>query len=203
MSQNRTGVDAAVGNWPDVLDVAVAECVQVVRAGSGSDWSVRAGRLDWTCRATALHIASDLVGYTGRLTAPRERGYVPFEVVFEEEPDAEGMAEAIRSTGGLLSAAARTAAPGVLSWHPFGMAGPVDLCAMGVVEGLVHAHDIAEGLGIQWQAPGALAARPLEHLFGQAREPGDAWRELLVATGRVPGPDGIHATSWRWHNTGM
>ena len=125
-----------------------------------------------------------------------------FEIAFEGTPDADGMAEVIRATGGLLCAAARTTAPGVRSWHPYGMAGPVDFCAMGMVEALVHAHDIAEGLGIAWDAPGWLAARPLEHLFGQAPGEQDAWHALLVATGRVPGVDRTYVTSWRWHNTG-
>jgi hypothetical protein len=199
---NPAEVDANVGDWPKVLDAAVAECVRVVLEGSREDWSATAGRLDWDCRATVLHIASDLVAYAGQLAAPRQRGYVPFDIVFEGTPDAEAMAEVIRATGGLLGAAARTTAAGVLSWHPYGMAGPVDFCAMGAVEAIVHTHDIAQGLDIEWQAPGWLASRVLMHLFGRAAGPSDSWHSLLVATGRVPDDDGAYATSWRWYNTG-
>jgi hypothetical protein len=196
-------VGRAARTWPEVLEAAVDECVAVVLAGSDADWSANAGRLDWDCRGTVLHLASDFVGYAGQLTAPRPHGYVPFDVVLDGNPDAEGLAEVVRATGGLLAAAGRTTAVGVVSWHPYGMAGPSDFCAMGAVEALVHTHDLSEGLEVPWEAPEWLAARVLQHLFSPEQRPGSAWHALLVATGRVPDDSGAFPTSWRWHNTGM
>jgi hypothetical protein len=190
------------GAWPDVLDAAVSEVVDVVRQGSGADWSAKAGRLDWDCRRTVRHVASDFVGYAGQLTAPRPKGYVPFDVVLEDESDAEGLAEVMRSTGGLLSAAARTASPEVRSWHPYGMAGPTDFCAMGVAEALVHAHDLSEGLKVSWEAPESLAASVMQHLFQVSPTPGASWSALLLATGRIPDGNGAYSEDWRWYNTG-
>jgi hypothetical protein len=202
VSGSSVEVDATVGGWSGVVEASVGECVGVMRAGSGADWSSTAGRLDWDCRETALHLASDFTAYAGQLMAPRQRGYVPFDIIFAGEPGADGMAEVVRATGGLLSAAARATGKGVQSWHPYGMAGPADFCAMGAVEAIVHTHDLARGLNIEWDAPDWIAARVLQHLFRQEAGPGDSWHSLLVATGRVPADDGIYATTWRWYNTG-
>lgn len=188
--------------WPDALDGAVTECVRVILAGAASNWAAPAGRLEWDCRTTVVHLASDFVGYAGQLTAPRTRGYVPFDVILDGEPTAEGLAEVVLATGGLLSSVCRTTDTDVVSWHPFGMAGPVDFCAMGVVEALVHTHDLSEGLDVSWQAPDSLADRVLRHLFPLVARADSAWRTLLVATGRVPDEIGVFATSWRWQNTG-
>ena len=184
------------------MEAAVAECVAVVHAGSDADWTAKAGRLEWDCRGTVLHLASDFVGYAGQLTAPRLHGYVPFDVVLDGNPDAAGLAEVVRATGGLLASAARTTAAGTVSWHPYGMAGPSDFCAMGVVEALVHTHDLSEGLHVSWEAPEWLATRVLEHLFSRGERPSSSWHALLLATGRVPGDTGAFTTAWRWHNTG-
>ena len=188
--------------WPAVLDAAVAELVQVVRAGSSADWSSKAGRLDWDCRETVLHVASDFVGYAGQLTAPRPNGYVPFDVTLDGEPDAAELAEVMRATGGLLSSVGRTTPPEVLSWHPYGMAGRDDFCAMGVVEALVHAHDLSEGLHLEWQPPPWLAERVLRHLFGKSPSLDASWQALLLATGRIPDDDGVYVERWRWRTTG-
>lgn len=187
--------------WPAVLDAAVNEVAAVVRSGALADWSAPAGRLEWDCRATVLHVASDFVGYAGQLTCPRDHGYVPFDVILEGDPEAGELAEVVRATGGLLSSVTRTTPSGILSWHPYGMAGPIDFCAMGVVEALVHAHDLAAGLGVSWEAPDALAARALGHLFNSEREQA-SWATLLRETGRIPGEDGVYVTQWRWYNTG-
>jgi hypothetical protein len=188
--------------WPDIVDAAVAECVAVVLAGSDANWAARAGRLEWDCRATVLHLASDFVGYAGQLTAPRLHGYVPFDVVLEGNPGAEELAEVLRATGGLLASVGRTTRAGVLSWHPYGMAGPADFCAMGAVEALVHTYDVSLGLKVPWAAPEELAAPVLQHLFTPPPLQHSSWHALLLATGRIPDDDGHISTSWRWHNTG-
>jgi len=184
------------------VDAAVAECVAVVLAGSDANWAAKAGRLEWDCRATVLHLASDFVGYAGQLTAPRLHGYVPFDVVLEGNPGAEELAEVLRATGGLLASVGRTTPAGVLSWHPYGMAGPADFCAMGAVEALVHTYDVSLGLKVSWAAPEELAAPVHQHLFTPPPLQHSSWNALLLATGRIPDDDGHISTSWRWHNTG-
>jgi hypothetical protein len=194
--------DGAVLPWSDVLDVAVSECVGVILDGTDADWSSKAGRLDWDCRATVLHLASDFVGYAGQLTAPRQSGYVPFDVVLDGDPNAVGLAEVIRATGGVLSSVGRTTSPETLSWHPYGMAGPADFCAMGTVEALVHTHDLSQGLNVTWEPPGWLVGRVLGHLFDLDQAGAGHWSDLLAATGRIPDANQVFVTSWRWHNSG-
>ena len=108
----------------------------------------------------------------------------------------------MRATGGLLASVGRTTPAGVLSWHPYGMAGPADFCAMGAVEALVHTYDVALGLKVSSAAPEQLPAPVLQHLFAPPPRRHSSWTALLLAAGRIPDDDGHISTSWRWHNTG-
>ncbi len=199
---DKLGANEEPELWPRALDAAVAEVISVVQAGSAANWSAKAGRLDWDCRKTVAHLASDFVGYAGQLTAPRQTGYVPFEVMLDETSDAQELAEVVRATGGLLSSVGRTAPPGVISWHPYGMAGSHDFCAMGVVEALVHTHDLSAGLRVPWEPPDQLPTLVLHHLFKQEPGPAASWPTLLQITGRTPDASGAFITKWRWQNTG-
>ncbi|MFC7742777.1 maleylpyruvate isomerase N-terminal domain-containing protein [Nocardiopsis composta] len=114
----------------------------------------------------------------------------------------EQLVQGLEATGGVLAAAVRTTPPEVRAWHPYGDAGPIGFAAMGMVEALVHTHDIAAGLGLGFTPPEEPVARVLDRLFPQAPGTGDPWSELLWCTGRgtLPGheaPDG-----WRWHGEG-
>jgi uncharacterized protein (TIGR03083 family) len=168
----------------------------------GADWSAPAGDLEWDCRDTVLHIASDFIGYAGQLTAPRTRGYAPFDVIFDDAPDPVGLRDVVRATGGILSAAVRTVPPTTLSWHPYGMAGPADFAAMGIVETLVHTEDLSRGLGFTWAPPAELCARVLDHLFAEVPRGHEPWPTLLWGTGRLALGERPRQQIWRWQNTG-
>jgi hypothetical protein len=127
---------------------------------------------------------------------------VPFDVVLDEAPGAEELTEVVRATGGLLVSVARTTPAGVVSWHPYGIAGGNDFCAMGVAEALLHAHDLSEGLLVAWEAPESLATPVLRHLFQWEPNPEPSWLTLLRLTGRVPDDTGALVKEWRWTNTG-
>jgi hypothetical protein len=70
---------------------------------------------------------------------------------------------------------------------------------MGIVETLVHAHDLAEGLGLAWDPPGDLCSRVLARLFPDAPGSTDPWPTLLWATGRAELPGHARRTTWRWY----
>jgi hypothetical protein len=72
---------------------------------------------------------------------------------------------------------------------------------MAVVETLVHTHDIAQGLNRQWSPPRELCLRVLRKLFPHVTVRGDAWHNLLWATGRAALPDRPRLTEWRWYGT--
>jgi hypothetical protein len=72
---------------------------------------------------------------------------------------------------------------------------------MGVVETLVHTHDLAEGFGLAWTPPSALCSRVLARLFPDAPDSADPWLTLLWATGRAELPGHPRLTTWRWDST--
>lgn len=72
---------------------------------------------------------------------------------------------------------------------------------MGIVETLVHTHDLAQGLGFAWNPPADLCSRVLARLFPDAPESTDPWPALLWATGRDELPGRPRLTTWRWDGT--
>jgi len=183
------------------VEEAVADCVAALGAVTGHDWGeVRAGRLEWTCRETAVHIAEDLFGYAGQLAGRHREGYAPFGISLEDGADDEGVLRVIATGGALLAAAVRTTPRAVRAWHPFPFqqVNREGFAAMGVAEVLLHTHDIAEGLGVTYQPPAGLAEFVLTRIFPHVRPGPTPWRTLLWATGRGELPGREPVTSWRW-----
>ncbi|MER7486503.1 GNAT family N-acetyltransferase [Streptomyces sp. NPDC126497] len=191
------------------MEEAVADCVAALGTVVDRDWrEVRAGRLEWSCRRTAEHIASDLVAYAGQLAGRAQDAYVPFEITLDgsedglDPADNAGVLQVITTTGALLAAAIRTAPRAVRAFHPFPFrhANREGFAAMGVAEVLLHTHDIAEGTGIAYEPPAELASFVLTRIFPRV-EPGPTpWRTLLWATGRGELPGREPVTGWRWSN---
>jgi uncharacterized protein (TIGR03083 family) len=184
----------------DDIDVSLEVALAALGHGLAKDWDVPAGDLTWSCRATAEHIASDLVAYSGQLTGRAQTGYIPFDVTLDRDADPAGTVAVIRATGGILSAVVRTAPPDIEVWHPYGMADASAVTAMGIVELLVHTDDICRGLGLAWEPPDAVCARVLSRLFPDVRQGSSPWGTLLWATGRTALPDRPRLDSWRWYN---
>jgi uncharacterized protein (TIGR03083 family) len=187
-----------------VTDEQVREAVDAVCSFLGGltqrDWTTRAGLLEWDCRRTAEHIASDLVAYAGQLTGQPSEGYVPFDITVDPNVSPADLVLVIQSTGGLLASAVATASPTASAWHPYGMGDSEAFAAMGIVESLVHTHDIAVGLAESWQQPPALCRAALERLFPERPQIDDAAQALLWCTGRTALPGRPRLQRWRWHN---
>ncbi|MFE0254618.1 GNAT family N-acetyltransferase [Streptomyces sp. NPDC059010] len=184
---------------------AVAGCVELLRTAVDQDWeAVKAGRLEWSCHETAFHIAEDLVAYAGQLAGRAQEAYVPFEITLEDGTDNDGLLHVIETAGALFAATLRTTPPDVRAFHPypFRSANREGFAAMGVAEVLLHAHDIAEGLGLAYEPAAGLPEFVLTTIFPHIRpEPGpDHWRTLLWATGRGELPGRAPVTEWRWRN---
>src|SRR4051794_26392578 len=91
------------------VEEAVANCVALLRTATERDWDgPRAGRLEWSCRHTAEHIADDLLAYAGQLAGRAQTAYVPFEITVEDGTDNAGLLDVIEVTGALLAATVRT-----------------------------------------------------------------------------------------------
>ncbi len=198
----------------DDVDEAVGRAVAMLRAAPEDGWERAAGPLEWTCWETAEHLADDLFAYAAQLglrTGPPDR-YVPFVTVrrrpggpantvrARREDGPGGLLQVLQSCGALLASAVRNAAPDARGHHTFGASNAEGFAAMGVVETLLHADDLARGLGLGWAPPQELCARSLARLFPDVTAAPDApWDTLRWATGRTALPTRPRRTAWRWY----
>ncbi|WP_193504998.1 GNAT family N-acetyltransferase [Streptomyces coeruleorubidus] len=185
------------------MEQAVAECVGLLGAVTDRDWeAVRAGRLEWSCRETAEHIAGDLIAYAGQLAGREQEAWTPFEISLEEGADNAGALRVIRTMGTLFAAAIRTTPREVRAFHPypFRSANREGFAAMGVAEVLLHTHDMAEGLGVSYEPAPELCDFVLTRIFPHVQPGPTPWQTLLWATGRGDLPGREPVTEWRWSN---
>lgn len=185
------------------VEEAVASAVALLRTATDRGWeTTAAGRLEWSCRYTAEHVAGNLITYAGQLAGRATEAYVPFELVLDEGTGDEGVLQVIETTGALLAATLRTTPREVRAFHPYPHRGAdrEGFAAMGVTEVLLHTHDIAEGLGLAYEPPAELCADLLARLFPHVRPGADPWPTLLWATGRGDLPGRAPVTQWHWRN---
>ncbi|RFU87870.1 hypothetical protein DY218_04605 [Streptomyces triticagri] len=198
----------------DDLGRAVRSAVEALRAAPVEAWDGKAGSLEWDCWETAEHLADDLFAYAVQLgprKPPLDRD-VPFmwqslrpggpanSVHADRAAGPAGLLQVLEACGALLVAMVRTASPDTRAHHVFGVSDPEGFAAMGIVETLVHTHDLAEGLGLDWDPPAGPCARTLARLFPDApTDAADPWTTLLWATGRTELPGHPRRTSWRWY----
>ncbi|MBB4892569.1 hypothetical protein FHS39_001580 [Streptomyces olivoverticillatus] len=194
----------------DDLEEVVRLAVAAFRGAPEDRWGKPAGSLEWDCWETVEHLADDMFCYALQLAppAPPQTGYLPTvlselrpggpkETIHVERGDGpDGLIQVLEGCTGLLAAVVRTKPPRTRGYHTFGLADPEGFAAMGIVEALVHAHDIAQGLGVAWEPPADLCGRTLARLFPDVPADGDPYRALLRATGRLES-DGA---PWRWHS---
>jgi hypothetical protein len=197
----------------DDVDQAVQLAVAALREAPATGWDAKAGTLEWTCWETLEHLADDLFAYAVQLgpRTPPLDGEVPFlweprrpggpwnAVHADPEAGPAGLPQVLEACGALLVAMVRTTSPDVRAHHGFGASDPEGFAAMGIVETLVHMHDLAEGLGLPWHPPVDLCARALARLFPDAPTETEPWPTLLWATGRAALDDRPRRTEWRWH----
>jgi hypothetical protein len=164
------------------VDHAVRLALAALRGADAPDWSVKAGSLEWDCWETVEHLADDLFSYAVQLGPVRppldtevpfawscKRPDGPANAVFADRAAGPaGLLQVLDACGALLTAIVRTTPHTVRAHHVFGAADPEGFAAMGVVETLVHTHDVAEGLGVDWTPPADLCDRVLARLFPDA-----------------------------------
>ncbi|MCC9686678.1 GNAT family N-acetyltransferase [Streptomyces sp. MNU103] len=185
------------------MEAAVAHSVAALGAVTDRDWAgVRAGRLEWTCRETAEHVAGDLIGYATQLAGREQDAYAPFDIALLDDADNAGTLRVVSAMGVLLAAAVRTTPRSVRAFHPFPFrhASREGFAAMGIAEVLLHTHDIAEGLGIAYEPPADLCEFVLTRIFPHVRPGPSPWPTLLWATGRGELEGRERVTTWRWYN---
>lgn len=191
----------------DDLATAVMASVDALRAGASADWSVPAGGLEWDCWETVEHLADDLFYYAAALGPVRSTSDLPMvadarhprgprnTIRVEHADGVDVLLDVLTACGALLEAMVRTVPPERRGAHIFGPADAEASAAMGVLETVVHIHDVTRGLGLPWHPDPDLCARVLARLMPDVARTDDAWGDLLRATGRRGdvGP-------WRWWN---
>ncbi|MEU3460601.1 hypothetical protein ABZ721_11675 [Streptomyces sp. NPDC006733] len=197
----------------DDLDRSVQLSVALLRRAPATAWDGRAGSLEWDCWETVEHLSDDLFAYAAQLgprTPPLE-SEVPFvwesrrpggpknAVHADRTAGAAGLLQVLEACGALLVAMVRTSPAHTRAHHGFGVSDPEGFAAMGIVETLVHTHDLAAGLGLDWTPPADICARVLARLFPEAPDTTEPWPTLLWATGRAELPGRPRLTTWRWY----
>ena len=183
----------------DDLDTALAAMTDTLAPATNRDWSKRAGALEWDCWHTAEHIGDALLSYAAQLVARPTTRYVRFLANADADATPAEVLEFAHAGGAILAAAVRATPSDVRAFHPSGMADPEGFAAMGCVEALVHGHDIAQGLGVDLDAPRDVCVHVLARLFPNTPVEVDPWTVLLWATGRVDLPGHPRPEKWRWH----
>jgi hypothetical protein len=185
---------------------------ETLAAAVDLDWQRAAGGLEWSCWETVEHMSDDLFAYAAQLgpARPSTSTHVPFgwsrrreggpllTVFVDPAEGPTGLLEVFETCGAMLAAMIATVPPDRLSFHSYGTSDASGFAAMGVVEVLVHMHDVAAGLELPWQPPDELCQRALQRLFPAAPQDGDAWPTLLWATGRAELPGRPAQTDWTW-----
>lgn len=199
----------------DDLDRAVWLAVQLLERAPADAWNNKAGALEWDCWETVEHLSDDLFVYATQL-GPRKpplTSEVPFTwesrrpggpgstLFADRAAGPSGLLQVLEASCALLVAMVRTTSPDARAYHAYGVSDPEGFAAMGIVETLVHTHDLAEGLGLAWTPPAELCARVLVRLFPQAPTDTDPWLTLLWATGRGELPGRPRLSTWRWDGT--
>ncbi|MGW2279688.1 maleylpyruvate isomerase N-terminal domain-containing protein [Streptomyces sp. NPDC001770] len=199
----------------DDLDRAVRLAVDALREAPPDAWEGKAGSLEWDCWETVEHLSDDLFAYAAQLgpRTPPMTGDVPFlwesrrpggpanAIHADRAAGPDGLLQVLEASGALLAAMVRTKPPRVRAHHGYGASDPEGFAAMGIVETLVHTHDLAQGLGLSWNPPAGICARVLARLFPDAPESTAPWPTLLWATGRAELPGHPRLTTWRWNGT--
>ncbi|MFB8026796.1 VOC family protein [Streptomyces sp. NPDC055990] len=197
----------------DDVTLAVQLAVDTLATSPADDWRVPAGSLEWDCWETVEHLSDDLFAYAVQLggRTPPQHGEAPYRYAPDREggpansvftnPEAgtSGLLHTLEASGALLTAMVRTTPAAVRAHHVFGLSDPEGFAAMGIVETLVHTHDVAAGLSLPWTPPRDLCDRVLARLFPGAPDDEDRWTVLLWSTGRADLPGRDRVTSWRWH----
>jgi len=196
------------------VTLSVALAADALLTAVDQDWHVPAGTLGWDCWETVEHMADDLFAYAAQLgpRKPPQDRHVPFAwqrtheggpaVTTFADPEAgnAGLIQMFEACGAFLAALVATSPPETRAHHAMGLADPEGFAAMGIVEVVVHTHDVAAGLGLAWTPPEDLCDRVLHRLFPEAPTDTARWPTLLWATGRGDIPGHARITGrWRWY----
>jgi hypothetical protein len=193
------------------LERCIDDAADALRSVAGQDWQVPAKGVRWSCWESIEQVADDLFSYALQLgpKPPPRRGYVkvvvrpqrkggPASTIFAEAADNTDLVTLFSGCGALLVSMVRQSSPDVRAYHPYGLSDPEGFAAMGIVETLVHVHDVTQALDQDWSPPEYVCGRVLFRLFPELDVENCPWQTLLWATGRESGDGRPRRKKWRW-----
>jgi hypothetical protein len=182
------------------LDRVARAAVEAWRSGADRDWSAPAGTLSWSCTRTADHCVDAVLAVGLFLASGRQDSYPAWagERLMGDDATPERLAEALGAVATVVSGVVAVADPdrrAVIWLRPVpGTGTPPDFAARAALELVLHAHDVASGLGVPFEPPADACARLRDHTRGWPHwwAPGwspapttdDPWADLLAASGR-------------------
>ena len=180
----------------DDFDRVMELSVAAWRSAADRDWSVPAGTLVWNCWQTANHLVDVVYSYAFQLAARPEGGVLPFKEL-EAAPSASpsNLTDGLEGMGRIMSAVLRQTPPDVeVAWY--GESRHLNTWAAATAnEVLLHVHDVASGVGIEFRPPEDIARDVLGHAHPDTEPGDDAWATLVRASGRPFGDAELAA--WR------
>jgi uncharacterized protein (TIGR03083 family) len=191
----------SASSWADLPIAAADEVLDVLGKAVDEDWSRRAGETDWSCRDLLDHITLGVTGYAALLITRPTAGYPALRTGNDPGAAIPARLESLRVAATLLSHTVRATGPQVRAFHPWGRSDAPGFAAMGAVELLVHAHDVARTFGIDWAPPDRMAEPVLQRLFPNAPGGVAPSAALLWGTGRtpLPGHPQLPREGWQWY----
>lgn len=75
----------------DSVREAVDAMLEVLTPHAGSNWTVSAGPIEWSCRHTAAHVAHDLMAYAGQVAARPVGGYLSMDLTVRSDASVSDM----------------------------------------------------------------------------------------------------------------
>src|SRR5688500_9907570 len=118
---------------------------------------MRAGTLEWSCTKTADHVVDAVLAPAFFLASRRLDDYPAGGWSPGENASPEQLADGLEMAARILSAVVRGAEPDTraIIWRlPHVEArGPIDFVPRGALELILHAHDIAVGLAVDFSPP--------------------------------------------------
>src|SRR5688500_5683379 len=94
----------------DVTEAAT-EMARTLAPHEAADWSVPAGTLDWSCRATAAHLAHDLLAYAGQLASGADDAYLPCDLTVRDDASPREVLRVAAASARLLALTVDAAGP--------------------------------------------------------------------------------------------
>lgn len=181
----------------DIL-LAAHACHEFLDLHSRQSWDVPVPGMDGTVARVVAHAAEgplwyalDLWGGSGDDAA--------FDLHVKHDADNVAILLSLTSAAQACAASVDAAPATTRGFHPAGSPDPSGFAAMACDELIVHTHDAARGLGLDFRPDAALAGRVLDRLFPWHTAGVDPWETLLWANGRIDLPGRSNQRGWQWH----